>query len=93
MPQINFKSHQKYNIGFMNGLCLGVQLQSRTCQICLTKIFIQFFYLPLQRGRQSDSHERNKSNSGEKPEPAFSVCPMRWLLYRPYNDCRVPSFV
>lgn len=42
---------------------------------------------------ESDSHERNKSDSGEKPEPAFSMCPMRWLLYRPYNNCRVPSFV
>lgn len=72
-------------------VCLAVQLlQSRTCQICLTKIFIQFFLSSLT---ESDSHERNKSDSGEKPEPAFSMCPMRWLLYRPYNNCRVPSFV
>lgn len=38
-------------------------------------------------------HERNTSDSGEKPEPAFGMCPMRWLLYRPYNNCRVPSFI
>lgn len=67
-------------------------VQSRTCQICLTKIFTRFFFFFLS-SLVSDSHERKTPGIAERPEPAFIMCPLRRLLYRPYYYCRVPSFM